>query len=143
MTEATGRGTGWGTLAVVAPAAAVALAAATGWAIANPPLTPDAPAAAAGPAGAADDLSPDQGPGSAVDKPLVRLEREALAERARVVRLEKRLHRINARTSAVARTPLPPAAGSSRAGSVAAPPRVAPVPAPNPAPPTHTSTGAS
>ena len=126
----------WGALAVVAPAAAVALAAATGWAIANPPATSGTSAVA--PVGS---VGGEQG--GAVDKPLASLQQLAVAERARVIRLQQRLHRINARTQAIAHAPVPGAAGASSRGGghVSAPPPV--VAAPRPLPGTHTSTGAS
>jgi hypothetical protein len=127
MTERPGRTAGWGALAVVAPAAAVGLAAATGWAIANPPATAPAGTSTAAPVGR---------PDATTDKPLARLERQALAERARVVALQATLQRLRARTAAIRDAPPP------SSGSVLAPPPPA-APAQQPAPATHTSTGAS
>lgn len=127
----------WGALAVVAPIAGVALAAATGWAIANPPATSGTPAVAP-----VDTVGQQQG--GAVDKPLASLQQRAVTERARVIRLQQTLHRINAWTQAIAQAPVPGAAGASSRGgghvSIAPPPVVA---APGPVPGTHTSTGAS
>jgi hypothetical protein len=136
-TDRRGRPVRWGALAVIAPASAIGLAAATGWAAANPPTSQVAPVGEA---------SPPQQPGAASEDTrqraghrdgLARLERQAREERARVVRLQRRLQRIQVRTEALAREPLP-GPGSSGAA--------VPVPPPQPAagpPATHTSTGAS
>jgi hypothetical protein len=131
MTEPRGRAAGWGTLAVAAPAAAVGLAAATGWAVANPPLPTVTPATAqASPAGSEGETT------------LAQLEQQALAQRARVIRLRRTLHRINVRTESPARAPLPGGrSGPSDPGRSLVPPP--PVAAPALPPPTHTSTGAS
>ena len=137
MTDSRGTSAGWRTAVVLAPAAAAALAVATGWAVAHPPegSATSAPKAAAP---AAD---------TAVDHTDIRLHRQALAAQARVVALTKALHRLRARTDALRSAPLPGAGGggsvtvSSGGGgsvSVAAPPVAA-----APAPATHTSTGAS
>ena len=139
MTDPRGTSAGWRTAVVLAPAAAAALAVATGWAVAHPPegsaSTASAPTAAA----------PAADP--AVDHTDIRLHRQALAAQARVVALTKALHRLRARTDALRSAPLPGAGGggsvtvSSSGGgsvSVAAPPVAA-----APAPATHTSTGSS
>jgi hypothetical protein len=146
MTERLGSTAGWRTAAVVAPAAAAALALATGWALQHPPATaassPAAPAAPAGPA--------DEAPFGSDHSDLT-LQQRALAERARVVRLTQRLRKVQARTTAERSAPVGAVSSGgtgylSTAGggsvSVAAPP--APVArAATPAPATHTSTGAS
>ncbi|MGZ4469389.1 MAG: hypothetical protein ACXVXB_12980 [Nocardioidaceae bacterium] len=159
MTEAVGRSARWGTLAVVAPVAAAVFAAATGWGVAHPPATsgksssaspvsdppPADRAAASGPEG-----------GVRLDKPLVALQQRALTEQARVIRLQRTLNRLNARTRAITRAPLPGSAGAASGGgsaslprsgggavAVAGPPRVATSPARAAAPATHTTTGAS
>ena len=147
MTEARSSA-GWRTTAVVAPAAAAAFAVATGWALQHPPeaVPASAPAVVTGPAAAAE-------PPFAVDRAQVALQDRAQLLHGRVVRLERVLARLRARTEAVRQAPLPafaggpgaqPAAGTSvgrtsGGGSVAPPP----VAAPAPAPATHTSTGAS
>jgi hypothetical protein len=76
-----------------------------------------------------------------------------MTEQASVIHLQKMLNRLNRRTRALARAPLPGFGGGSSGGgavsaggsaggsiSVAAPPRVQSAPAP---PATHGSTGAS
>jgi hypothetical protein len=126
MTERTRAGAGWGALTLVAPAAAVGLAAATGWAVAHPPTTASTPAPAPGSVSTGREVP---------DKPLARLQQQALAERARVVRLQRRLDRVAARTATIRRLPAPDS------GVVAPPPPV--TSAPGAAPQTHTSTGAS
>ena len=138
MTDARGTSAGWRTAVVLAPAAAAALAVATGWAVAHPPE-----------GSATSVTTPEAAPAAdpAVDHTDIRLHRQALAAQARVVALTKALHRLRARTDALRSAPLPGAGGggsvtvSSGGGgsvSVAAPPVAA-----APAPATHTSTGAS
>ena len=138
MTDSRGTSAGWRTAVVLAPAAAAALAVATGWAVAHPPEGSATSVAVPEAAPAAD---------PAVDHTDIRLHRQALAAQARVVALTKALHRLRARTDALRSAPLPGAGGggsvtvSSGGGgsvSVAAPPVAA-----APAPATHTSTGAS
>jgi hypothetical protein len=153
MTEL-GRAARWGTAALVAPLAAAALSAATSWGAAHPPATSgknsstDQPAdvAATGAGVAGQDTA-------ALDKSRLVLQRQATAEQAAVIRLQKMLTRLNARTRALARAPIPGVSAgtsmpvvSSTGGqlAVAAPPVVAAAPAPAaPAPTTHGSTGAS
>jgi hypothetical protein len=157
MTEL-GRTARWGTAALVAPLAAAALSAATSWGAAHPPAgsgknsSTDQPAdVAATGAGAAGQNT------AALDKSRLVLQRQATAEQAAVIRLQKMLNRLNARTRALARAPIPRANGAASTGGVlpvvsstggqagvAAPPVVAAAPAPAaPAPTTHGSTGAS
>jgi hypothetical protein len=152
MTEL-GRAARWGTAALVAPLAAAALSAATSWGAAHPPAasgknssTDQAADVAATGAGVA-------GQDAALDKSRLVLQRQATAEQAAVIRLQKMLTRLNARTRALARAPIPGVSAgasmpvvSSTGGqvAVAAPPVVAAAPAPAaPAPTTHGSTGAS
>jgi hypothetical protein len=149
MTEL-GRNARWGTAAVVAPLAAVALAAATTWGVAHPPAasgkntSADKPSVAGPPDRA---VAPGQQT-AGLDKSRLALQQQASTEQARVIRLQKILNGLNAHTRAVARAPLPGFSGGSstvRSAStggtvtVAAPPRLAAAPAPA----THTSTGAS
>jgi hypothetical protein len=141
MTESLGRSTRWGTAAVVAPAAAAALALATGWAVANQPHPSGPPAAK--PAAA------QQGQRQ-IDHRVLDLSRQAQAQLGRVSRLERALRRLNARAEAVRRAPLPSSGGASSgggtvlassggsSGSVPGPPVVS---APQPA--AHASTGGS
>jgi hypothetical protein len=150
MTEHMGRTARWGTLALVAPMAAGAFAVATAWGNAHQPTTSasstdgaDAPAAGTAQAQVA----------ATLDKSLVALQQQALAEQARVTRLQQALERVRTRTRALRRAPLPgvggPAVGGSSSQSTsshvgttaAAPPPV--VTAPAPAPATHAKTGAS
>ena len=144
MTEVLGRAAGWRTAAVVAPAAAVVLALATGWALQHPPATgassTPAPASPVAPAEAAPFGS---------DHSALTLRRRALAEQARVERLTAMLRQVQARTKAVRSAPVgavsfggpgyvsTPGGGSV---SVAGPPTPVVRAA---APATHTSTGAS
>jgi hypothetical protein len=150
-----GRTARWGTAALVAPLAAAALAAATSWGAAHPPVTSGQ--------NSSTDQQPDVAAGPALvlrqetrslDKSRLALQQQATTEQARVIRLQKILDRLHARTQALARAPIPGLGGSSRTGgaisvhspaggqvAVAAPPRVAAAPAPAPA--THGSTGAS
>jgi hypothetical protein len=155
MTEHIGRTARWGTLALVAPMAAGAFAVATAWGNAHQPTTAvsngssddeDEQATAAGTA-QGEDAAP-------LDKSLVTLQQQALAEQARVTRLQHALDRVRARTRALRRAPLPGVSGPALGGSssqstsshsggstAAAPPPV--VSAPAPAPATHAKTGAS
>jgi hypothetical protein len=155
MTEL-GRTARWGTAALVAPLAAAALSAATSWGAAHPPAasgknsSTDQPADVAAAGAAGQDTA-------ALDKSRLVLQRQATAEQAAVIRLQKMLNRLNARTRALARAPIPRANGAASTGGVlpvvsstggqagvAAPPVVAAAPAPAaPAPTTHGSTGAS
>jgi hypothetical protein len=149
MTEPVGRSARWGTVALVAPLAAAALAGATSWGIAHPP------------ASSGKSTSTDQGSNAAgqaaaggeetrkLDKSMLVLQRTATNEQARVIRLQKILNRLHARTRALSHAPLPGSGGVSSTSpasaggvGVAAPPRVS-AQAPAPAPATHTSTGAS
>lgn len=151
MTKPLGRSARWGTVALVAPLAAGALAAATSWGVTHQPATSGTSSA---PREASEDgvqavsaVQEAQGR----DKSLIALQKQASNEHARVIRMQQILHRVNARTRALARTPIPGyrgvapstrslSLGSSSAGTtVAAPPRVAAAPAPA----THASTGAS
>jgi hypothetical protein len=152
MTEL-GRTARWGTAALVAPLAAAALSAATSWGAAHPPAASgknsstdqqsDAAVSAGGQATAA------------LDKSRLALQQQATAEQEAVIRLQKILHRLHARTRALARAPMPGVSGGTSAGgtmpvagstggqgAVAAPPVVAAAPA-APPPTTHSSTGAS
>jgi hypothetical protein len=157
MTEL-GRTARWGTAALVAPLAAAALSAATSWGAAHPPAASgknsstdqqsDAAVSAGGAGGRAT---------AALDKSRLALQQQATAEQAAVIRLQKILHRLHARTRALARAPMPGLSWGTAAGgtmpvarstggqvAVAAPPVVAAAPAPAaPAPTTHVSTGAS
>lgn len=142
MTEPAGRSARWGTLAVVAPLAAAALAAATGWGVAHPPAMSGTNASEAGlSAGQTGAAAQDT---AGFDKSLHALQQQASTQQARVVRLQKMLNRLHAQTRALARAPLTGAIGSGSVSaggtvSVAAPPRVTAAPAPA----THASTGAS
>lgn len=157
MTEPVGRSARWGTIVVVAPLAAAALAVATSWGVTHPPVasgqssSTGQASAPAVPAGHEDSAGQDT---AYLDKSVLALQQQALTERGRVIRLQRILDRVNARTRAVARAPLTgvgdssstgrsASAGSGGGGSVAAPPRVAAAPARAAAPATHTSTGAS
>ena len=139
MTDTPGTATGWRSATVLAPAAAAALAVATGWAVAHPPPGSAAPTAAP-------HVVPVER--TAVDRVDVRLHRQALAAQDRVVHLTRVLHRVQARTRALRDAPLRVggvstggyAAGRGGGVSVPAPPVAA---APAPAPASHTSTGAS
>ena len=145
------RGTAhWGAAAVVAPAAAAALALATGWALQHDPTASQHAAAA----------SPARSPQSHPVRADLDLNARALGERDRVVALQRTLARVRAKVESVRTAPVPSwrsftgggsggstyvggSSGSSRSSGggtvrVAAPPRVS---APRPA--THTSTGAS
>ena len=155
MTEL-GRTARWGTAALVAPLAAAALSAATSWGAAHPPAASgknsstdqqsDAAVSAGGAGGQAT---------AALDKSRLALQQQATAEQEAVIRLQKILHRLHARTRALARAPMPGVSGGTSAGgtmpvggstsgqgAVAAPPVVAAAPA-APPPTTHGSTGAS
>lgn len=144
MTDRFGRSARWGTAAIVAPLAAAALAVATSWGVAHPPdssgknTSSDKPSDDAG-------RTPVTGhEPRGIDKSMLVLQRTATAEQVRVIRLQKRLHLLHARTRALSRAPLPSSREASAGGVVAAPPRVsAQAPAPAPAPATHASTGAS
>jgi hypothetical protein len=153
MTEPVGRSARWGTAAVVAPLAAAALAAATGWGVAHQPSASgkNSPQSSGTAASAGRAVAAGQEP-AALDKSLIALQQQASTEQARVIRLQKILNRLNAHTRALARAPLPGYNGASSAGgsvsvagsggagaAVAAPPPVVAAPAPA----THTSTGAS
>lgn len=152
MTEL-GRSARWGTAAFVAPLAAVALAAATGWGVAHPPAASGKNTTADKPsdAGPADRAVAAGQQTAGLDKSGLALQQQASTEQARVVRLQKVLNRVNARTRALANAPLPGFSGGSSTVrtvssggtiTVAAPPRVSTAPAPA-APATHASTGAS
>jgi hypothetical protein len=150
MTKPLGRRARWGSVALVAPLAAGALAAATSWGVAHQPATSGT---SSSPGEASDDgvqavsaVQETQGR----DKSLVALQKQASTEQARVIRLQHILHRVNARTRALALAPIPGYHGASSTGSVsvgsssaggtvAAPPRGVAAPAPA----THASTGAS
>lgn len=141
MTDSLGRSAGWGTAAVVAPAAAAALALAAGWAVQHQPPSPDP---------APQQTSPAQHERFQIDHRSVSLTSRALAQQARVTHLERSLRRVRARTAALLKAPLPSggvgavggttvAASRGRGGgSAPAPPVVAAR-----APVSHASTGAS
>lgn len=142
MTEPVGRSARWGTVAVVAPLAAAALAVATGWGVAHPPASSGKTSSTGQESDAAGQAMAAGEDSYGLDKSMLVLQRTAAAEQARVIRLEKLLDRLQARTRALARAPLPSSGAATAGGGVAAPPRVsAQAPAPRPA--THTSTGAS
>ncbi len=153
MTDARGVRAHWGAAAVVAPAAAATLALATGWALQHDP-TPAKPLAPGAPAAAAALAEAPNHP-QRVD---LTLHARAVAERARVVTLQRRLARLRTRLDAVRKAPVPSwrafsggaisggtgaVRGSSSGGgsvSVPAPPHLS---APAPAPAAHASTGGS
>lgn len=149
MTEPVGRSARWGPVAIVAPLAAAALAGATSWGVAHPPGSTGNATSTGQESAAAGQAVADGEDSVGLDKSMLVMEQTATRERARVLRLQKILHRLQARTQAVSRAPLSggggyssplTAVGGSGGGAVAAPPRVsalAPVPA------THASTGAS
>ena len=149
---------GWSSLAVIGPAAAAALAFATGWAMQHQPH----PAVAATP----------QPPAShrdqfTVDHQNLALTRQAMLEQERVQKLERALRRVQNNADALRKAPLPRIGSSSgldgsaggytapsrSGGGVSAPiakvaplpaaPAPAPAPAPKPAPVVHTKSGAS
>jgi hypothetical protein len=143
MTERLGNAAGWRTAALVAPAAAAALAVATGWALQHPP----APAASSTPAQATPVAPAETAPFGA-DHGELTLHERALAERARVVRLTTMLRKVQARTKAVRSAALDGGSTGYAGPSGAASVRVAAPPAPvarhsASAPATHTTTGAS
>jgi hypothetical protein len=150
MPEPVGRSARWGTVAVVAPLAAAALAVATSWGVAHPPGSSGTAASTGQESDAAGQAVADGEDSAGLDKTMLALEQAATSERARVLRLQKILHRLQARTRAVSRAPLSgggggystplTTVGGAGGGTVAAPPRVSAL---APAPATHTSTGAS
>lgn len=152
MTELVVRSARWGTVAVVAPLAAAALAVATGWGVAHPPASSGKATSTGQESDAAGQAVAAAEDSAGLDKSMLVLEQTATSEQARVLRLQKILHHLQARAQAVSRAPLPgggggystplTAARGSGGGAVAAPPRVS-AQAAAPAPATHTSTGAS
>ncbi|MDQ1628851.1 MAG: hypothetical protein QOI54_2595 [Actinomycetota bacterium] len=146
MTDARGSAAHWGVAAVVAPAAAAAMALSTGWALQHDPTASSTPVSAA-PAAAT--------PHSRLSRSDLALSQAAVAERARVLRLDRTLARLRGQLAAVRQAPLPSRQSLGSGGStvsrvlprssgtvhVARPPVVRrPAPA---APKAHTKTGAS
>lgn len=127
----------WGAAALVAPAAAAVFTGATGWALSTP-----APGTSAAPK-----------PAPTADPALARLRSTVAAEQSRVAALQRQAAALQAKANALTAStraltagggvPAPAAApqlGSTVPAPAAAPPMAA---APAPAPPAHTTTGAS